>query len=123
MACVSYSVQSVQVSAASDVLKCPKERITLTPFKGDTNVARGCGREVMLTCAAPSGCFPMQDLRQRASFELGCSDKAALEIVPLDELGHTVGVTGCGKKSVYQYVQVSAGGFDWVLGSDSRPAH
>ena len=95
----------------------------MTPFAGETRIFTGCGREVWFTCAGFSRgeqCFPMQDLRTRVSFELGCTDKASIVFKPLEESGHTVGVEACGKRGVYQYVQIAAWKYDWVLNSGAN---
>jgi hypothetical protein len=125
-ACVTTRTkEEAERDVATQVLKCPSESIELVPFAGDTRIAKGCGGELMITCAQfayqPEQCFPMQDLRQRAAFELDCLDKASIQLVPLDALGRTVGVTGCGKRGTYQYVQVASSKMDWVMSSAAAP--
>jgi hypothetical protein len=116
--CASTTREEIQRGVAAEVLACPGDRIEMTPVAGETRMARGCGREKMLTCASfPSGehCFPMQDLQARASFELDCHEPP-VTIRALDALGHTVGVDACDQRAVYQYVSVG-GHYDWVLSS------
>lgn len=111
--------QQLQLSVAPQVLKCPAEQITVEPFAGETRILRGCGREVMMTCAVFAGghesCHPMASLKERAAFELDC-DASAIKLAPLADNGHSVGVSGCSKRAVYQYVQTS-GKFGWILES------
>jgi hypothetical protein len=119
---------AVSKTVASMRLQCPSDAIVLERFAEMTQVARGCGQEAMITClepdangfAGPSGqCFPMQDLRVRAAFELSCEARS-LALLPLDRAGHTVGVSGCGRRAVYQYVQVSEDKYNWTLSGSVR---
>ncbi len=63
------------------------------------------------------------DLRQRASFDLGCTaDK--LEITPLDDAarshgGGTTGVRGCDKQATYVW---DAYGTGWIMNNDGKGA-
>ena len=109
-ACAVVTPETLQRSSASEVLGCPEGQVTLFPFKGVTHIARGCGRERMMTCAPGDfdSCFPMQDLRKRAAFEMSC-DPTALQFTALDADGYDVGVAGCERRVVFQYVRVSGG--------------
>jgi hypothetical protein len=111
---------STERTVASMRLECSADDVTIEDFAGMTRIAHGCGKQVMVTClepgsfAGPTGeCFPMQDLRTRAAFELSC-DPNAVELTPLDAEGHTVGVNGCGARAVYQYVKVGQN-YNWTL--------
>jgi len=108
------NIESLQLSIAPQVLGCPAAEVTLSPFKGVTHLAQGCGRERMMTCS-PDGsqCFPMQDLKQRAAFELNCA-QTSLQLTALDGDGFDVGVEGCGKRLVYQYAETAEGHYDWT---------
>ena len=55
----------------------------------------------------------MPDLKQRAAFELTC-DRGSLELTALDDDGYDVGVKGCDKRLVYQYVQTAEDHYDWT---------
>jgi hypothetical protein len=120
--CATANREALQRGIAPEKLQCDEKQITMTPFAGETRIFTGCGREVWFTCASfPSGeqCFPMQDLRARASFEMDCADKATITFTPLDAAGHTVGASACGKRTVYQYVQTAAWKYDWVATSNA----
>ncbi len=112
--------EALQRGVAPQKLQCDEKQITMTPFAGETRIFTGCGREVWFTCASfPRGeqCFPMQDLRERASFEMACAEKSAITFTPLDAAGHSVGVSACGQRMLYQYVQTAAWKYDWVATS------
>lgn len=112
--------EALQRGVAPEKLQCDEKQITMTPFAGETRIFTGCGREVWFTCANfPRGeqCFPMQDLRERASFEMGCAEKSAITFTPLAPNGHSVGVSACGQRMLYQYVQTAAWKYDWVATS------
>jgi hypothetical protein len=122
MGCSHPSHETLQWSVAPRKLSCDQKQITAKPLAGDTRIFTGCGREVWMTCASFSTgeqCFPMQDLRARAAFEMGCEDKASLTFAALDASGHTVGVTACSKRIIYQYVQTEAWNYNWVATSSS----
>ena len=106
--------------AAAGRLDCPEGAIALSPFASATRIARGCGKQVMITCLPPGSfagmlgqCFPMQDLHRRAAFELDCDPAEVVDAEPLDDAGRVVGVRGCGRRVVYQYVQVGDI-YNWV---------
>jgi hypothetical protein len=110
----------LQRDIAAEVLSCPKTEIKLEVFAGETRIARGCGQEKWLTCegimanGSYEQCFPMQDLKKRALFESKCETPDDVTFVALDGLGHTVGVTACGKRGSYQYISTGSN-FDWVM--------
>ncbi len=130
-ACVPTTVayEEVTRTVAAKRLRCPEASIRLSRFADMTRIAMGCGGEVMITClepgefSGPSGeCFPVQDLKMRAGFELRC-DRGAIALTPLDGAGHTVGARGCGRQAVYQYVEVSDDKYDWTLSGSVRPRY
>ena len=111
---------------AAEELDCPAASITFESFAGPTQTAHGCGREAMVTCVDPGAfggaggeCFSVQDLKKRAAFELPCD--GAIQLTALDAEGRTVGVLGCGKRAVYQYVQ-GRDRYDWRLSTAAAPA-
>jgi hypothetical protein len=123
VSCGTTSLPALRQSVAPEVLKCPARDVTMVPFQGSTDFARGCGREAMITCVRHPyygvRCFPMQNLRERAAFDLRCEDKKSLQFVGLDGDGHVVGVRGCGRQATYQYVLVD-GQWNWIMNSDSH---
>lgn len=76
---------------------------------------------VTLSCSGVRGSLRnsrQADLRQRAAFDLKCSEQ--LEIVPLDDDarehgGGTTGVRGCGRQATYIW---NAHGTGWVLNAN-----
>jgi hypothetical protein len=89
-------------TAASDRLHCPDEHIAYATLADGSQLVRGCDREALLACY---GCRTTADLARQAGFELGCPVDA-LRYETLDSVSFhpaTVGISGCGKRAVYQY--------------------
>jgi len=104
-------------AAASDRLHCPDEHIAYATLADGSQLVRGCDREALLACY---GCRATADLARQAAFELGCSPEA-LRYQPLDTVASfrpaTVGVSGCGRRGVYQYRDDQ-----WRLDAASHPS-
>lgn len=105
---------TISVPNIAKRLHCAADAVTLIEQGGPgTLLAEGCGNTEMYT-QTESVWIPMQSLRDRSAFDLGCpADQLTLS--PLSE--RQQGVVGCDKRAVYTYVRTDRYRWDWVMDS------
>jgi hypothetical protein len=93
----------VRTQAAYD-FSCPEDRVTTQDVGYDVR-ASGCGRSAIYNYAA-------QTPLRRASYDLTCP---AEQIRMIDLGNNAIGVTGCGKKTTYSFVD-----YAWIQGAQAQ---
>lgn len=95
---------------------CIAESYEYNHKEGNLSGITACGKEFqyILTCSGYCYWLSIEDLKQRASFDIGCDEEIKIKRIN----DNTWGVSGCGNKAVYMPIRTS-GQMNWILNGSS----
>jgi hypothetical protein len=115
--CAATRRESFERGSAANVLRCD---VVESRSAGNDGVSSCRPSPLPPTCTdATQGkqCFPRDELRDQAAYELRCPDKATIAFQPLEPEWQTVSVEACGRRAIYQRQQTTERSHAWILTS------